>query len=358
MQTPYEERKDDSSPLYFSLFKMFDKIGVAKATKWRSLFLYFREMKDYTHLSDAQKTQIQLLMTETLEKRDYTENNLKTVLNEYLRIVVSPYKKKIDELLREASGIIQSFQGLLSKRYGDISCLEEATIACIETETDEQIVVQKLRGAFNGIKVLLENDMRSLECLASKDPLTSIANRRAFDSFMDAAVVKWCDEGQNIALALFDIDFFKRFNDEHGHRIGDQVLVVVAKQLTSCIRASVGDTSSVLAARYGGEEFAIAAVGPAAQMLPQLAEKIRLAIKNFNLLIRDSHGNVVESGLHITVSAGVTSAWSGWCGAYAENLVDCADKALYHAKQTGRDRVVLFDPEGRECYVPLTLHKA
>ncbi len=213
----------------------------------------------------------------------------------------------------------------------------------------------KLREAFHGVKSLLENDIQSLEMLASKDGLTGLANRRIFDSFIDDAVNKWRTSGCLVALALFDIDFFKRFNDEHGHRIGDQVLTVVAKQISRCCQEFTDTGDQMLAARYGGEEFAVVATGPFAEKLPELAEKIRLAIKNFNFLIRDSCGNVVESGLNITLSAGIAAIWAGWNSAYQENLIDSADKALYFAKQAGRDRTVEFVPQAESRYVQVTL---
>ncbi len=349
-----EEHKEESSSSYAALFSMFDKAGVSQASKWRSLFLYFREMKDYTHLSDIQKTEVQTLLTSTLSQKDYSDKNLKKVLLEYRNIVISPYKRRIEDLLREASGIITSFKDLMSSRYGDIVKLEDTTISCVESETDERALVEKLREAFQDVKTLLENDVRSLEALASKDPLTGIANRRAFDAFITSAVGAWRAEGRPVSLALFDIDFFKRFNDEHGHRIGDQVLIVVAKQLTRCIQELGAPESDVLAARYGGEEFVVAVSGPCTKKLPQLAERIRLAVKNFNFLIRDACGNVVENGLRITISAGMANAWSGWSGAYEDNLIDSADKALYFAKQAGRDRTVAFNPETDPSYTLVT----
>ncbi len=96
----------DSLSSYMSLFSMFDKAGVSRETKWRSLILYFREMKDYTHLSDVQKAEIQALLTTTLESKDYSDDRLQSILNDYHNIIISPYKKKIEEMLRETTGMI------------------------------------------------------------------------------------------------------------------------------------------------------------------------------------------------------------------------------------------------------------
>jgi PleD family two-component response regulator len=97
--------------------------------------------------------------------------------------------------------------------------------------------------------------------------------------------------------------------------------------------------------------------GPSAVRLPELAESIRITIRDFNFLIRDAAGNVVESSLQITLSAGVALCRPEWHGAYQDNLFDAADKALYAAKQTGRNRTMCNDPEARNGHRLVTLHK-
>jgi diguanylate cyclase (GGDEF)-like protein len=123
----------------------------------------------------------------------------------------------------------------------------------------------------------------------------------------------------------------------------------VARQLTKAYDC-FSSSNDVLVARYGGEEFVLAVSGPETSVLPQVAETIRVDIKKFNLLIRDADGNVVENGLHITVSAGVATMWPGWAGSYLDNIVDCADKALYHAKRNGRDKAVEFCHDARKIF--------
>lgn len=336
---------NNANSVYQNIFKMLDKAGVPDSTTWRSLILYFRELKDYSHMSDSQKAEIQSLLSKTLEGKDYSEKGLHAVLAEYQNIIIGPHKKRVDELLREASVVIGNFQNLLTARYGNLEDLEELTISSVETLSDESALVERLRGAFEGVKSLLENDIRSLENLATLDSLTNIPNRRAFDDFMVNAVGDWQHKGREISVALFDIDFFKRFNDQHGHRIGDQVLQLVAKYIARQVQPLLERGNIAIAARYGGEEFVLAVSGPSCDQLPEIVEGIRTAISNFNFLIRDTNGNVVENGLRITVSAGISRCWDGWKGAFAENLIDGADKALYYAKSQGRDKAALFSPE-------------
>lgn len=332
---------------YRTLFAMLDRAGVPADSRWRSLLLFFRNTKDHIHLSDAQKIAIQGLLTSILEAKDYSEQRLGEVFSEYLAILARPHQVKIDALLREVADVISGFKKMLSTRCGDISSLEEETIVMVTEEltsgSDPSESIDKLRRAFAKVKSLMENDIRNLENMATHDGMTNLANRRALNKFMDVAVARWLEEDRPLMLALIDIDHFKRFNDEHGHRIGDQVLSVVGAQLKKAV-ADFDKANDIIAARYGGEEFCLAISGPDAGELVNVTANCCAAIKKFNFLIRDPEGNVVESGLHITVSAGVSPASKEWRGAHIENLIDGADKALYYAKQNGRDRVVLFKP--------------
>ena len=261
----------DCRDTYLALFDMFDKAGVPPELRWRSLLLYFREVKDYNHLSDAQKIAIQSLITTILAKKDYSEARLATVLKEHHAILVKPYITQIDSLVREATGVVSSFQKTLASRCGDISSLEEESVCIVSDAGDGADSIAKLRAAFSRVKDLLEDDIRNLEDMATLDGVTQITNRRGFDLFMSAAIQEWLAESRPLALAMLDIDHFKRFNDEHGHRIGDQVLTVVGSHLKSALKEFDG-RNQVLAARYGGEEFALVVSGPDADKLPGITK--------------------------------------------------------------------------------------
>ncbi len=210
---------------------MFDKAGVPPEPRWRSLLLFFREIKDNNQLSDAQKIAIQLLPANILEKKDYSEKRLHAVLKEYHTILVKPYKTQVDSLVREAASVMSDFQKILSTRFGDIASLEEETVTIVAAAEASSDSIAKLRQAFSREINLLEDDIRNLEDLTTLDGMTKIINWRGFDQFMNAAIGKWIKEARPLALALFDIDHFKHFNDEYGHRIGDQVLTVVGTHL-------------------------------------------------------------------------------------------------------------------------------
>lgn len=345
----------DSMQLYKEVMDLQDKAGVPMDTRWRSLLLYLREVKDYSHLSDVQKMTIQAMMVNIYSTKNYSEANLHQVLNDYRDCIVAQYKKKVETLLSEAGALIQEFQKILSERSGNINHLEKTTFAIVEKSLDSPEQIDQLRDAFSRIKHFFANDLRSLENLAVCDALTGLSNRRAFDEFMESAIEEWLKSGRLLGLAVFDIDHFKKFNDTHGHRIGDQVLSLVAKQMSKVVGA-VSPGNGVLTARYGGEEFVLAISGEGVSQLSDLAENIRRDISQFNFLIRDTDGNVLESGVHITVSAGLAVMSRAWSGVHLENLIDCADKALYYAKRHGRNKVVMFRHDEKQTFavVPQT----
>lgn len=167
--------------------------------------------------------------------------------------------------------------------------------------------------------------LAALADLARRDPLTGLANRRAFEEALRREVARARRGGAPLAVAALDVDHFKRVNDAHGHPAGDAVLAAVAARAAAALRA--GD----LLARVGGEEFAALLPGAGLPAAAEVAERIRAALA----------GAPVEAAgqaLRVTVSLG--------CAALAPEdadeaaLLARADARLYDAKRSGRDRVV------------------
>ena len=156
------------------------------------------------------------------------------------------------------------------------------------------------------------------------DPLTGIANRKAFDNQVDA--LKSRAPGEAVSLLLCDIDHFKRFNDTWGHQTGDQVLRLVA----NCLSENVKGRD--LAARYGGEEFAVLLRGDL-ESAAKVAEDIRLAVEG-RKLVKKSTGEVLGT---ITISIGDAQFADGEA---AEAVIRRADACLYGAKHHGRNLVI------------------
>ena len=160
--------------------------------------------------------------------------------------------------------------------------------------------------------------------MALHDPLTGIYNRRYLDGHLQSLLTDTTERDKNVTLLIFDIDFFKKINDERGHPVGDAVLKGLAERVADGLRGF--DTF----ARYGGEEFVV--VMPETNLATgvMVAERIRAAIAEAPITV-EGHGDVA-----VTASVGVAMARSGETPAA---LLERADQALYRAKQNGRDRV-------------------
>jgi diguanylate cyclase (GGDEF)-like protein/PAS domain S-box-containing protein len=175
---------------------------------------------------------------------------------------------------------------------------------------------------------LLEDQLLAM---ALTDPLTGLANRRAFDDQIEREWKRTLREGSRMSLLLLDIDHFKEFNDRYGHQAGDDCLRVVAATIIGNVRLSD------IAARYGGDELAVILpfvdIGDAIVV----AEKLRSAIEELWL----THEGNPEGGNWVTVSIGGSTALSSDVVTMRapEYLLTAADHALYKAKKQGRNRV-------------------
>jgi diguanylate cyclase len=161
------------------------------------------------------------------------------------------------------------------------------------------------------------------------DPLTGIANRKAFDAAMESAMLA-LSEGDHVSLMMCDIDHFKKFNDSWGHQTGDQVLRLVA----SCLSDNVKGRDT--AARYGGEEFAVLLRGTGLIDATHVGDQIRLAVQG-RKLVKKSTGDVLGT---ITISIGIAQFAPGDT---VESVIRRADACLYGAKNSGRNLVMNQD---------------
>jgi diguanylate cyclase (GGDEF)-like protein len=161
--------------------------------------------------------------------------------------------------------------------------------------------------------------------LTVRDPLTGIYNRRYLEERLGSEAAYCRRHCTPLALIMLDIDHFKRINDQHGHSVGDHALRVLANTLSELTR-----DEDVLA-RYGGEEFALIVRGINRQETLALAERIRCSVEG-------SHLSVATGLLSFTVSVGVAHCDNGH-GSDAQTLLEVADRALYVAKDAGRNLV-------------------
>lgn len=173
----------------------------------------------------------------------------------------------------------------------------------------------------------LETQSARLENIASTDSLTGVANRRWLNQRISAEWRRAMRRGSGIALMLIDVDFFKPFNDTYGHVAGDAALQQVATALASCLSRSEDAFG-----RYGGEEFI--AILPETELAGALiiAERMRAAVYDLGI----AHSGSLLGRL--TISAGVAYEIPARAST-PESIIETADKALYDAKRTGRNRV-------------------
>lgn len=168
---------------------------------------------------------------------------------------------------------------------------------------------------------------RRLAQSSIRDGLTGLYSHRALHDLLHDEVHRARRSGQPVSVLFMDIDRFKQFNDTYGHKAGDEVLERVAEMLRSSVRA--GD----IVGRYGGEEFMVIAPGAPAHFAVQLGDRIREALVAGQFEVDGDHPE-------LTLSVGVSNLP---VNSYdAEELIDLADRAMYRAKQTGRNRTVVW----------------
>ncbi len=158
---------------------------------------------------------------------------------------------------------------------------------------------------------------------STKDALTGLYNRRYFMESLESELERTARYNKDLALLMIDIDHFKAINDTWGHQTGDEVLSTIAKQI------SLYSRQNDVVSRYGGEEFAVILPETGMVGARQAGEKIRKAVSDTDI-------TNVNTSLQVTVSVGVAVNTQAMA---VKELIEAADKALYRAKENGRDRV-------------------
>lgn len=197
--------------------------------------------------------------------------------------------------------------------------------------TNDELVEAKL--GLQSANERLTSMVEKFERLSAHDSLTDLHNRLHFDNLFPVEWRRAARSGSPISVLIADIDFFKDYNDANGHRAGDECL----RRVAHCIRDTVHRAGD-LVARYGGEEFAILLPNSDLQSARSVAEMIRQRVMDLGI-----QQPAPPPGRPLTISVGVATCFPDREDHNSVSLVDAADKALYRAKRSGRNRVVCAD---------------
>ncbi len=222
------------------------------------------------------------------------------------------------------------------KRQDEIGALAREFDRMLEKIEDMNTVMERINDQLvediskrQEIETKLQEANKELHRLAMVDGLTQLSNRRRFDEYIDIEWKRGIRENTPLSLIIFDVDFFKLYNDTYGHQAGDDCLRAIAGTISRNVKR-VAD----FAARYGGEEFALVLPATDIKGALHLAETIRTEIYGLEI----PHSKSLLDG-RVTISAGVACIVPRK-GLTLENLIKLADEALYNAKAQGRNMSV------------------
>lgn len=248
------------------------------------------------------------------------------------------------EIIATASGDTNMFgksmQGVSAALSSEISAadlgrvVDTVVAATKQMEKRSRALEERLTQSKQEVEELRTN-LAQARNEAMTDQLTGISNRKAFDEVLLTQVTAAAQNGEPLCLAMADIDFFKKFNDTFGHQAGDQVLRLVGRCLDGNVKGQ--DTP----ARYGGEEFAMILPNTVVDDAVKLANHIRETIQSRELVKKSTGENLGK----VTMSFGITQFV---LGDTPQTMIERADKALYRAKEEGRNRVIKSDGDSAE----------
>ncbi|MDX1348414.1 MAG: GGDEF domain-containing protein [Thiomicrorhabdus chilensis] len=219
-----------------------------------------------------------------------------------------------------------AYQGLGTWQHGewDGTSLMRLIIASLLITFVAYIIETTLLNA-ESLEKKAQNKLHKLSLI---DDLTQVANRRKINEVLQIEMERANRHHTKLSIVLFDIDDFKKVNDRYGHLVGDEVL----KKVASLVKRNVRKTDCI--GRWGGEEFFLVLPEESAESASHLCEKLRSEIEQTRF------ANIQDS---ISCSFGVAEYFPGM--ASIEQFVQNADKALYQAKKTGKNRVIILDKE-------------
>jgi diguanylate cyclase len=295
---------DDQITLDFSLGYAAFFTGIAATLvvrKLKALAAPTGEASEATPDPDAQAAQSKATEASVRELRDVAQN-MACDVNAH-RLLVEGVSARLGESL--------------AAETQDEKLILNATVELLDANFELQ---SRLVAAERKISVQ-EQELTSRQLEAETDPLTRLPNRRAFDAALQRAVADLNQKHRPFSVVMLDVDYFKQFNDAHGHVAGDEVLRTLGQRLPQLIK------STDSACRYGGEEFAVILHGARLLEAQTAANRIRAAIEGMAV-------DIEGSTLSITASFGVAEGVPGEDG---RKVISRADECVYASKRQGRN---------------------
>lgn len=287
---------------------------------------------------DKQKKSLTTSQCEELFEMHLSSNREKTFFDDSAR-KVQAVASEIVELIRGAGIAHKEYNQQLIKQsdtFSSASDLDQVKKIISELVTDTRRMIdenhkleEKLHDSAHELQQM-RNDVVHLQKETLRDTLTGIANRRAFDNELQIRASESVERARPLCLIMIDIDHFKTFNDTYGHPVGDQVLRLVARTLEEGLR------STEMLSRYGGEEFAVIVPNIKLRDAEKVAQRLRerIAVKD---IVNQSKNEKLG---RLTISLGISQLEAG---EPLSEFIDRADRALYKAKEAGRNTVMMID---------------
>lgn len=296
------------------------------------------DISRHIHLMEQQGKSLTTSFCEDIYKKYISTETERDFIDEATR-KMQAVVSEISEIIRSAGTVHKEYNKNLIRQSDTLSAatsLEEIKMLVATLVTDTRKVVEenhqlesKLLDSSEQLQQMRQ-DIHTLQKETLTDSLTGIANRKAFDTELKKCATESVEKSRPLSLIMIDIDHFKVFNDTYGHQVGDQVLRLVAKTLAEGLRGAE------LLARYGGEEFSVLVSGAKLRDAEKLADKLRGRIAAKDII---NHSKNEKMG-RLSVSLGVAQFHPGEA---LTELIDRADRALYKAKDAGRNKYMSIE---------------
>ena len=332
------------------------RLGVEHRTEWIAVIFFIRNLMNRMDSIELEKKyQLQREVLEVIEKKEFTRENLDRIIRSMEEVFtcnlqdnlglmeqkLANEQKFTNTLLSQIQLLTDEFRKSVNRQSSDLEDFGEQTVADIENNKDAGEIIGYIRGTIKEIVTQARNEAdswehkaRTLEHYARYDHLLgSLYNRSWFDEKIHSLTEQALENNTGLSLLMIDVDHFKSINDSWGHQVGDDVLKALAKIIKE--HAGVGRGYPC---RYGGEELSMIFPDTDEQLAGVRAEELRREVQGYNFIPRKKDGSLGNS-INFTVSIGVAELQKGWDAA---GLIGAADKALYHAKESGRNRTILF----------------